>query len=393
MASLYELEKRGDLASVIKIFHNSNNEKVRARALEIMGEIGGNEALKILVDVVVNGENETLKSSAAKAIAWSDEVAVRNLLEKIEGEKIEGASWVIVEYLLKMLRSEDKNLRMNAAIALGRIGNESDVGALIETLKDISPKVRSAAATALGMIGDDRAIEPLLTLLKDDNTKVRRAALEALNDLNINEKHIDVIKICLRDQDPRVRELTAILLGKDGEKALNPLLLGLKDEITEVRVSSVHSLLEMMSRTPPERSEEVRKTISEGLERYSETAYVVIEVLEKTESKAIRRNAMWLLGQLEDSRGIGTLTKILQTGTSEERRLAATSLVKIGSVGDLASKINHEDEEVRLLICWILGEVGDRSVKHVLERAQEDPSDRVRSMAFQANKKIERFKR
>ncbi len=393
MTSLYELEKRGDVSSVIKVFHKSNNEKVRARALELMGELGGKEALKVLVDVVINGKNETLKSSAAKAIAWSDEVALRNLLEKIEGEKIEGASWVIVDYLLKMVKSEDKSLRMNAAIALGRIGEVRGVDALIEALEDTSPKVRSAAATALGMIGDDRAIEPLLTLLKDGNIKVKRAALESLNDLNISQKHVDKIKVCLRDQDPRVRELTAILLGKDGEKALKPLLKGLKDNQTQVRVATVHSLLEIMSRTPPEKSEEVRKKVSEGLEYYSETAYVVIEVLEKTENKSIKRNAMWLLGQLEDSRGVNILTKILQTGTPEERRLAATSLVKIGSVGELADKINHEDEEVRLLICWILGEAGDRSVKHVLEQAQEETSDRVRNMAFQAAKKIERFKK
>ncbi len=393
MTSLYELEKRGDVSSVIRVFHNSNNQNVRARALEIMGELGGKEALKILVDVVINGEDETLKSSAAKAIAWSDELALRNLLEKIEGEKIEGASWIIVDYLLKMVESEDKSLRMNAAIALGRMGDERGVDALIATLDDVSPKVRSAAATALGMIGDDRATEPLLNLLKDSNIKVRRAALESLNDLHITAKHVDQIKYCLRDRDSRVRELTAVLLGKDGEKALNPLLKGLKDKTTQVRVATVHSLLEIMSRTPPEKSEEVRKKVSEGLEHFSETAYVVIEVLEKTENKSIKRNAMWLLGQLEDSRGTNILTKILQTGTPEERRLAATSLVKIGSVGELADKINHEDEEVRLLICWILGEAGDRSVKQVLEQAQEDTSDRVRNMAFQAIKKIERFKK
>lgn len=393
MPSLYELEKSGDVASVIKVFRNSGNDKVRARALEIMGEIGGKEALKILVDVVINGENETLKSSAAKAIAWSDEIALRNLLEKIEGEKIEGASWVIVEYLLKMLESEDKSLRMNAAIALGRMGDERGVEPLIETLNDTSPKVRSASATALGMIGDNRATDPVLTLLKDTNIKVRRAALEALNDLDITEKHIDRIKISLKDQDPRIRELTVVLLGRDGEKALNPLLWGLKDKVTEVRVATVHSLLEIMSRIPPERSEEVRKKVSEALEHYSETAYIVVEVLEKTENKSIKRNAMWLLGQLEDSRGASTLIKILQTGNPEERRLAATSLVKIGSVDELADKINHEDEEVRLLVCWVLGEAGDRSVKHVLEKAQEDSSDKVRNMAFQAIKKIERFKK
>lgn len=393
MASLYELEKKGDVSSVIKVFHSSNNENVRARALEIMGELGGNQALKILVDVVISGENESLRNSAAKAIAWSDEVALRTLLEKIEGEKIEGASSKLVDHLLKIVESEDKSLRMNATIALGRVGDARGINKLIEILNDTSPKIRSAAATSLGMIGEDKAINPLLALLGDNNIGVKRAALESLNDLNIKEKHVDEIENCLEDQDSRVRELAATVLGKDGEKALDSLLRALKDSKTQVRVSAVHSLLDVMSRTPPERSEEVRKKISKGLVHYSETADVVIEVLEKTESNSIRRNAIWLLGQLEDPGGASILTRIIQSGTPEEKRLAATSLAKIGSVNELAGKINHEDDDVRMLICWVLGEAGDRSVKHVLEQAQEDSSDRVRSMAFQAMKKIERFKR
>lgn len=393
MPSLYKMEKYKDVSSVIKIFQESNNNMVRARALEIMGEIGGKEALNILIDVVINEEDEYLKSAAAKAIAWSDETSLINLLEKIEGVKIKGSKKVLTDHLLKMLRSEDSSLRMNACIALGRIGDKRGVNALIKTLNDTSPKVRSAAATALGMIGDNNAVEPLLDLLRDSNVGVKKAALESLNDLKITEEYVDKIKVFVKSPDPRIRELAVSLLGRDGEKALNPLLGALEDKITQVRVSTVHSLLDIMSRTPPERSEEVRNQISKGLVHSSEAADIVVEVLEKTESKPIKRNAMWLLGQLEDSRGAGFLVKILESGTTEERRIAATSLVKIGSVDELTDRIKHEDEEVRMLICWILGEAGDKSVKHILEQALEDPHDKVRSMAFQAMNKIERFKR
>jgi HEAT repeat protein len=223
MTSLYELQKKKDVDAVIRILRNSKSEAVRARAVEVLGEIGGEKAIRELINVVVGDDSEMVKSSAAKSIAWADEKALRMFLEKVEGVEVKGAAWVIVNYLLKALKSKDKNVRMHAAIALGRIGDDRAVPHLIEALEDKSPAVRRAASIALGMIGSSVAVDALVKRLKDEDVEVRKAALESLIDLGIGRKDIEAVKESLADPDPRVRELAATVLEKGGEAAVEPL--------------------------------------------------------------------------------------------------------------------------------------------------------------------------
>jgi len=392
MIKLYELEKKKDVDTLIEVLRNSRNQAVRARAAEILGSIGGDRAYIELISIIVNeNEDEEVKNAAAKSIAWADEKALRMLLEKLEGKKVKGATWVLAGKLIKTLESDDASIRVNSAIALGRLGDTRALPHLINALEDSTPEVRRAAAMALGMLGDSAAVDALVARLNDGNVEVRKAALEALADLEISDE-VDKIAEALKDENARVRELAAIVLEKGGEAAVDYLLEAIKDPVGDVRVTAIQALMGCISRVPPARSEAVRKRISEGLTDVEGIADVVIEVLERTENAAIKKNAIWLLGQLADPKALSLLIKALESGKAEERRLAATSLVKMGStaVEPLLDVIRHNDEEVRRLVCWILGEIGDKRAKESLNLALEDPSDRVRSVAFQALNKIER---
>ncbi|AEA47472.1 HEAT repeat domain-containing protein [Archaeoglobus veneficus] len=392
MIRLYELEKKKDIDTLIEVLRNSKSQAVRARAAEILGDIGGERAYKELISILINeDEDEEVRNAAAKSIAWADEKALRMLLEKLEGRKIKGATWVLVDRLIKTLKSDDASIRMNSAIALGRLGDTRCLPHLIDALEDEAPEVRRAAAMALGMLGNSAAVDALVERLKDENVEVRKAALEALADMEIADE-VDEIAEALKDSDARVRELAAIVLEKGGEAAVDYLLEAMKDPVRDVRIAAIQALMGCLSRVPPARSEAVRKKISEGLTEVKDIADVIIDVLDKTENAAIRKNAIWLLGQLGDPKGLPQLLKALEFGKAEERRLAATSLVKMGSkaVEPLLDMIRHNDEEIRRLVCWILGEIGDIRAKEHLNLALEDPSDRVRSMAFQALNKIKR---
>jgi len=392
--SIYELERKKDVESIIKVLKSSKNTAVRARALESLGNIGDKDAIRTLIDTITSETDDNLKIAAAEAIAWADETVLKTFVEKISGQKIKGAKWVLAGHFIKLLNKPEVSFRTNAAIALGRLGEKKAVKALCGALKDSSPKVRRAAAIALGMIEDPSAIDPLVETLHDSNPSVRLAVLESLNDLGISNKHVEEISKCLKNSDPRIRELAVLLLGKGGESSVEPLLSVINDNVREVRVASIHSLIELLSKIPQSRSEDVRKEISEKIRDIQNIADIVIEILEKSENTSTRRNVVWVLGQLADIRGIRVLIKILEEGTPEERRLASTSLMKIPqSAKELASRIKHPDEEVRRLICWILGEIGDPSVKHAIEDVMEDPSDKVRSMAFQAMFKLKKVEK
>ncbi|MFP4632285.1 MAG: HEAT repeat domain-containing protein [Halobacteriales archaeon] len=75
----------------------------------------------------------------------------------------------------------EPRVRAAAADALGELGDDGAVDALVEILDSDSPRVRAAAADALGEIGDDGPVEALSGLLEaDESEKVRASAAGAL---------------------------------------------------------------------------------------------------------------------------------------------------------------------------------------------------------------------
>ena len=73
-----------------------------------------------------------------------------------------------VELLIKLLKDEDKEVRMIAALALGEIKDPRALKPLFAALKDENGEVGMTAALALGEIKDPIAIEPLLAAVKDE---------------------------------------------------------------------------------------------------------------------------------------------------------------------------------------------------------------------------------
>jgi HEAT repeat protein len=101
---------------------------------------------------------------------------------------------------ISALKSEDKNARVDAAVALASSGAKAAaaVPTLIETLKDHDPEVRRLAAYALGEIGPkaSQAIPALKALLRDENREVATQVVNTLRNIDpksINEQNVNVM--------------------------------------------------------------------------------------------------------------------------------------------------------------------------------------------------------
>lgn len=92
-----------------------------------------------------------------------------------------------IKLMTECLNDSDSLLKIDAALALGSIGDGSVVPSLIEALKDKDPAFRSAVISSLGAIGDKRAIPPLTELLYSYNTK--DSAMRALVKIKGKEAH------------------------------------------------------------------------------------------------------------------------------------------------------------------------------------------------------------
>ncbi len=67
----------------------------------------------------------------------------------------------VLPALLEVVK-QDLPERCNGAIALGYLGNEAAVAALMELLQDPEIRVRECAIEALGKIGSRRSLEPVV---------------------------------------------------------------------------------------------------------------------------------------------------------------------------------------------------------------------------------------
>lgn len=133
-----------------------------------------------------------------------------------------------IEGAIRLLKSEDEQLRQFVAYLLGRTGDPRAIEPLIEALGDVHVGVRGAAANALGALGDDTAIPYLLPLLNHPNLQMVVWAAFALTRLGRDE--FARIAAALESPNVDVRRSAVLALQQLGDvRAVGPLL-ALRDD-------------------------------------------------------------------------------------------------------------------------------------------------------------------
>jgi HEAT repeat protein len=142
--------------------------KVAARALAVSAKIGGPTAAAA-VEKALRSPSRLVRATATSSVA---------LLHR------RGAMTPALRTaLVAQLASTDWEDRQNAAIALGGLGADADVDALVKALRDPWSFVRDAAARSLGRLRARQAIPALREAAKDINPAVRASAEKALAEI------------------------------------------------------------------------------------------------------------------------------------------------------------------------------------------------------------------
>jgi HEAT repeat protein len=198
-------------------------------------------------------ESSKVRASAASALgSIGGEAAVPALVEALKDTayvrsnvidalgKIGGKRAVTA--LTSVLKSNDQSMKLRAISALRRIGGEAAVSALVEALRDESSSVRASSAEALKGDSGEAAVSALVEALGDTDQYVREAAADALGRSNAAEAVLRLVE-ALRDESSKVRASAASALGSiGGEAAVSALVEALRDESSSVRASSAEAL-------------------------------------------------------------------------------------------------------------------------------------------------------
>ncbi|MCB9456308.1 MAG: HEAT repeat domain-containing protein [Anaerolineaceae bacterium] len=133
-----------------------------------------------------------------------------------------------IEGAIRLLQSEDVQLRQFIAYLLGRVGDARAIEPLIDALRDEHVGVRGAAANALGAIGDNSAVPYILPLLKENNPQLKVWAAYALTKLG--HDRFDLIVEPLGSKDVLVRRSAILALEQLGDRRAVEYLLPLQDD-------------------------------------------------------------------------------------------------------------------------------------------------------------------
>lgn len=218
----------------------SRNRWQKARAAENLGYYGGREATDPL-DELLYDEDETVRAVAARALSriGTQEAAVA-LAERLDSsseltilriaENLERIGPLAVEPLLELIESEDEEKRNGQVIAAQILGNLRVVEARATLRKAVTrywnTDLRAQATLSLGKIGDPDDVTTILEAAKDDRWPVRAQAANALEIVG-ETSTITTLEKLTTDQEWWVRlnaSRALVNMGDEGEKALARML-------------------------------------------------------------------------------------------------------------------------------------------------------------------------
>jgi len=245
--------------------------------------------------------------------------------------------------LRDLFRARNAKVRLRAALAAGRIGNEAAVADLIVLLqKDDEPAVRATAAFALGEIESPLGADALVEVLKGNHdSEARSRAVEALG---------KITAALPKEQETRARELAAVVLealnfeaSKRSAPDSSTVLLGLTAVLRAKPENAGPAVAGFLHYSDPRVRADAANTLARL--KLKDGNVELRRLLLSDPDATVRANAARVLGATEDKSAYDDLT-------------------------DLA--LNHPDDRVRVSAIRALATLKDaRATSALLERGEK----------------------
>ncbi len=164
LAAVSALGEMSDLQAVEAL--KDSDSGVRQAAAATLGQLGYTRAVEpLLVALEDNGSRVREQAAAALvSLGWRPVDETQSALLAVaqrDWDRAVSLGSAAVEPLVTAIRDNNSQVRVQAAEALGRLGDPRAVEPLIEVLKDIGSAVSQAAFRALRRIGDPRGVDAI----------------------------------------------------------------------------------------------------------------------------------------------------------------------------------------------------------------------------------------
>ncbi|HKQ76632.1 MAG TPA: HEAT repeat domain-containing protein [Blastocatellia bacterium] len=243
-----------------------------------LGRAGNEESLNLLRSFVEGRQESKVSEHATMAIALHDDPRVAGILKNF------------------VQQSSIEKVRTNAVFWLGQVGGETPFLADLVRKDDERTEVRKQAAFAIGVSKDSSALSTLQSLYP--SVTHRDVKNQIIFAASINENKDDAVNFLIdlasRETDREARKQAIFWLGqKAGERSLGVLkdTIDSADADTEVKNQAVFAI----SQRPK-----------------NESVPLLINIARTHSNPAVRKQAIFWLGQTGDERAVDFFKEILQ---------------------------------------------------------------------------------
>jgi HEAT repeat protein len=371
--------------------------ETRTRAATALGDRGDRSAVPALIEAL-SDESEEVRRAAAESLRRIVHPAAAEPLVKalqaLAGSRghpkansedfrrlavaIAGQGKPSVGPLLRLLDSPEKDARLWAAHALGRIGDPEAVTALTRLLEDKRSEVRREAALALGQTRGGSAAEPLIRALSHRDVETRKAAAEGLGALG-GARTEAALSRAVTDPEESVQLAVVAGLGRVGTTAaalaLRPALDSERRTVREA-AAAVLAGFELQPGSAAERAAlAVLRADVEGAVREGDAA--VEPLVEALSSKDPARRLVGArgLGRLKTARAVPQLLRAVRDLEPGVQAAAADALAAVGqpALDGLLEILSSGDAVSRRYAARAVGAIGDpRSVPALVEAYRDN---------------------
>jgi len=222
----------GDVAAALAEMLRGQSPNGRVAAVFALHRLGERQFSQYLVDAS-RAEDAVVRGHAALALGLTGEPSA-------------------AEVLRPMLIDKDATVRLMAAEALWRLGDEAGRKALLEWSVSAFVDDNVIATLALGAHRDPSVIAVLQGKLTDDYEEVRLAAARALGRIGSDAGYGVALRLA-GAEDARQRGMAALALGDIGRLDAQPVLARLlrEDPSADVRLHAAAALLQLYHQAAP----------------------------------------------------------------------------------------------------------------------------------------------
>ncbi|MCK4739123.1 MAG: HEAT repeat domain-containing protein [Deltaproteobacteria bacterium] len=391
-----EEERRSGISALLAFKGKDSENEAFMLAVRALGDESWRvrkAATEVIEEAFFNKSN--LAEGLISALRVEDNAGVRNSA----AELLTKLGPAALRELVATLGDEDENIRKFAVDIIGDIcaGKDDEdskeaityvIGTLTKLLKDTDDNVRGSASEALGKIGGQEVINALIKALhsesgesdNDDNLWLRFATLEALGKIG---RGVPVEPLIRFFSDSVLRKAVIDALGSSLDiKAIAHLTDALGDKGRRTRTSALTNIIHIYENLTKAEQEEARKIISQGV-----TLEPIVELLDSPLIE-VKKGAIVIIGIMGSNACCSETASALLANSDDEalEELITETFIRIctDNIEILSLAFESADDKTRSFISHVLGLVGDKSALPTLIKGAEDPYGHTRQCSLTA---------